>query len=340
MLKEKRSRWSTIGGVIMVIGGGLSTLQGVWGLFNSQPLIPFISEYFSNQPILLRYTFILISLSVTILGIVLAKSKNSPSPVSTTTLNIDKEFRKLLTRTQGTARELMLLKSNADMKWSSYDYGVFVIAGDRYKEAAEILNEDNPLHVELINSLLKGIALIDACKLKKCISEFKSEIDSNSRKIVRQIDGLILMNDSTVKLEIDIHDSGSQSKYDSDGNEHKFDIAFTLKTLRPPIDIARVRLYVQNRRLDALETPFKLDNKIQSHVSKFIADHRLINSIQQDDKYYLSIFAQGKEWRSEEFQLTDMSAVVIPPTANLRVSPSVKAKYIKTIVRNEDSQGK
>ncbi len=65
-------RLYAIGGVLVVIGGGLATIEGVWSLFSPDPLFPFIynkvSQFLPTWP---RYLLIGFWLLVVVFGIVL-----------------------------------------------------------------------------------------------------------------------------------------------------------------------------------------------------------------------------------------------------------------------------
>ncbi len=140
------------------------------------------------------------------------------------------------------------------------------------------------------------------------------------------------------KLQIDIHDSGSKSKLESHDSNYKFSIAYSLKTRKLKADIARVLLHIQNRKLEAIEAPFTLENYSQSHVSLFETDSTLFSSLKEGDKYHLSIFALGKEWQSKEFTLDNMSVTVVPGNAHIKVPSAILEKLKKSIADKEDSQ--
>jgi len=121
------------------------------------------------------------------------------------------------------------------------------------------------------------------------------------------------------KLKIVIHDTSSKSKVKKCGNIYVFDIAYALKTNNVPVEIARVLFHIQNKKLEAVEVPFKLDNSVQSHVSHFETGDTLNEPFKVGDKYYLSVFASGKEWQSEEFTLDSRSVEISIPTTQCKL---------------------
>jgi hypothetical protein len=65
---KRHPKLSAIGGVIMLIGGGLATIQGIWNLFSNQSLFPYIAANVSLWPkVLLSVIFS----AIAIFGIVL-----------------------------------------------------------------------------------------------------------------------------------------------------------------------------------------------------------------------------------------------------------------------------
>lgn len=109
------------------------------------------------------------------------------------------------------------------------------------------------------------------------------------------------------KLEIDIHDSQSQSTIDISGEgEYEFKIYFNLKTTYPPTKIGRVRLFVQGVELESTEALPELTNDSwQSCSSTFASsEYGMINRpLKLGDRFHLAIFAMKKEWESREFEL-------------------------------------
>jgi hypothetical protein len=105
----------------------------------------------------------------------------------------DHELIKTLIKAQGAANELIRLNPNADanMKWSSYNRMVLVSAGDKYKVAIKKLKSEEPVYTTLMDSFLKGIALLDSCKMKNDILEFKPDLDKNSKEIINKVDEII-----------------------------------------------------------------------------------------------------------------------------------------------------
>lgn len=145
------------------------------------------------------------------------------------------------------------------------------------------------------------------------------------------------------KLEIDVGESESNSKVSNQGNKHVFEVPYALKAQRPPVDIARVTLYLQCTKLKATEPPFKLDNTIQSHVSTFELsdDIQPWRPLRIEDKYRLSILALGREWESCEFQMPHISVTIEVPTAHAYVEAlPVEIKIDSTPQDSSDAKTK
>jgi hypothetical protein len=63
---ERHPRLSAIGGIIMLIAGGLATLQGIWNLFSNEPLFPYIAN---NIPFWPRVVLLVVFCIITLFGI-------------------------------------------------------------------------------------------------------------------------------------------------------------------------------------------------------------------------------------------------------------------------------
>ena len=121
-------------------------------------------------------------------------------------------------------------------------------------------------------------------------------------------------------------------------------VAYVLKPNIPPVEIGRVQLHLQNEKLRSLEGSFTIKDKIQSCVASFEAPYDYEDSPERlDEKYQLSVFALGSEWKSEEFTLTDRIATYQIPIENIerlleKMTPEQIEQIKKSIADKGESQ--
>ena len=163
--------------------------------------------------------------------------------------------------------------------------------------------------------------------------------------IIFTFEGAYRLTHRNPSLEIDIHDSKSESLTSAiDKNWVTFEIAYVLKTNIPPVEIGRVQLHLQNEKLRSLESSFTLKDKVQSCVARFEAPDDYEDSPERlDEKYRLSVFALGKEWESEEFTLTYRTSTYQIPIENIerfleKITPEQIEQIKKSIADKGDSQ--
>ncbi len=117
---------------------------------------------------------------------------NVVSTPTTKTTQHDKLVESLI-NVRTTAEELIKLdkKHNID-NTSPSGRGVVIRAKDSYKSAIKKLEKERRSKYRSLKiSLLRGQALVDKCLQKNDISNFKRELDTNSKEIIRQIDEIV-----------------------------------------------------------------------------------------------------------------------------------------------------
>jgi hypothetical protein len=118
-------------------------------------------------------------------------------------------------------------------------------------------------------------------------------------------------------LDIVFDEGESESQITDEGDKYKFEIYYTLKTRKPPINIAKIMLYIQgsNDILVSPEPEFKVDNTRYSHKSVFESPKDIAHqkALKPSNKYQLVIGA-GEHWKSKGFTI---SKIIVPGTNKL-----------------------
>ena len=112
-----------------------------------------------------------------------------------------------LINAQSSAEELIRLPKDHNIaNTSPSGRGVIIIADDRYKVAINKLRKEHGSKYEYLrNSLLRGRALLNMRNRKNNISDFKSQLDKNSKEIIKYIDEIVNVQPKATnhKLEVD-----------------------------------------------------------------------------------------------------------------------------------------
>ena len=98
-----------------------------------------------------------------------------------------------LINARSSAEELTRLPINHNIaNTSPSGRGVLIIADDRYKDAINKLRKEHGSKYEfLTNSLVRGRAFLNMRNRKNDLSDFKSELDKNSKEIIKYIDEIV-----------------------------------------------------------------------------------------------------------------------------------------------------
>ncbi len=132
-------------------------------------------------------------------------------------------------------------------------------------------------------------------------------------------------------FEIDVGGTESKSKVSNQGNKHTFEISYVLKTVHPPVKIARVWLRFQNKKLQATEQDFELNSYSEAHISTFESYDDIQPWRRNENTYHLSILAiRTKPWESKEFKLNRSDMEFQVPTLAIGIN--------KPLVQHEQSK--
>ncbi len=107
-------------------------------------------------------------------------------------------------------------------------------------------------------------------------------------------------------IQIIINTSKSHQIASTDGDKETFQIVFSLKTSKPPAEIAQVQLHIQDLEIDSQEGSYRLDsNNYQTFTTRFTLPdtYNAKRSFPNEQKYHLSMYAFGERRESKDFKL-------------------------------------
>ncbi len=337
---KKHPRLYAIGGGLMVIGGGLATIEGIWSLFNNEPLFGYIAIKIPLWP---RILLLLIFIAIAILGIVLIikifQRTRKTVQTSTQTTILDPEQAKL-----------KLVNETKALGWVTCDKCGFIgIRNIKTRELEEVednqretgqpiltrinsLGDTEPRHgkfpeclVQLQDFAKQPFLPLFYMQLPRQCPQFIKWQKGFSPKEHREIKDRQLRQQSTAhkedsqslgygiqpiiaepEISIDI-DKCSVSNYGQ--SDQAIEVALTLKVKSPPVNITDLQLYMGDEMLKLLSPAMPItqrDNK-ECYITKYKLSLTTIYEVDKDkrDKYRICVVAMGQKFSSKVFSINN-----------------------------------